>query len=238
MFEQSEVNFTLMTAKNQAGPSVAQDAKNYFCTFLGGCTSGVAGEIFTLAQANKLSLKAVQAPAFRDNVTISGVQQVAKDLSKAQLKKCTAFAKLARENPFLFGASTGLPMWFITRVFATPLQNSRKDNAKPFDGFGSSVVNDVTYHTIKNGIDEYCAANVFPYVLPRLDSCVTKKFVEGSIAGLVGGGCYVLAQPVKSKLTGQTLPEAFDLCVKSIPKVGLKKITYGLARPQIVKLLQ
>lgn len=212
--------------------------KNYTCTFAAGVTAGVTGELFTLAQSGKISTEKMAAPEFRDAIFISGVQQIAKQFSKETLKRNASMANLAVKNPLIFGACTGLPMWALTKFVSVPLANSRKQGKKPFDGYKSAVVNDVAYHTIKNGIDEFCAARVFPKVLPKCPNFATAKVVEAAIAGAVGGGCYVLAWPYKTALTGQTLPQAVALMNKNIPKVAIKKATYTLARPQYVKLLK
>ena len=213
-------------------------ARYYAATFTGGIVSGITGELFALWQNGNLNLKGITAPAFRDLVFISGVQQAAKDASKNALKKNPFFLKLSKENPLLFGACTGLPMWAITRFVATPLQNSRKSNTAPFDGFASSVVNDVTYHTFKNGLDEFCVAKVFPQILPNLSSQPAKLAVQGAVAAAAGGSCYVFAWPVKSLLTGQSLNAAIKQCFKATPKVGIKKITYTVARPKLGKLIE
>jgi hypothetical protein len=211
--------------------------KTYGPTFAGGITSGVTGELFTLLQGGKLNGAGVSAPAFRDAIFISGVQQVAKDWSKATLKKSPTFNELSIKNPLVFGAATGFPMWAITRLVATPLQNSRKSNASPFGGLVKSIKDDVGYHTIKNGIDEYVSLKVLPKVLPTLPNFATQKIVEAAVSGLVGGSCYVLAWPYKSALTGQSLSDAIALGVKNTPKVSIKKITYTLARPHFAKLI-
>jgi hypothetical protein len=198
----------------------------------------VTGEIFSLVQARKFSADAVTSAAFHDAVVLSGVQQVAKDWSKATLKKSATFAALATSNPFLFGASTGLPMWALTRVVGTPLQNSRKKNVAPYDGFAKSVTDDLAYHTIKNGIDEYVTVNILSKLLPTLPNFATQKFVEAATSGIVGGGTYVLAWPYKSVLAGQKIDDAVKLAIKQTPKVAIKKATYTLARPKWGALIQ
>jgi hypothetical protein len=197
----------------------------------------VTGEVFTLVQNGKLNAASVSSPAFSDAVFLSGVQQVAKDFSKNTLKKSPTFAALSTKNPFLFGAATGLPMWGLTRLVGTPLQNSRKKNVSPYAGFAKSVADDVGYHTIKNGLDELVTVCVLSKYLPTLPNFATQKFVEAAVSGIVGGSCYVLAWPYKSTLTGQALPEAVRLAIRSTPKVAIKKATYTLARPRIAKLL-
>ena len=211
--------------------------KNYTCTFAAGLTSGVTGELFTLAQNGKLGLNNIAAPEFRDAVLLSGVQQVAKDWSKATLKRNSAFAKLSLSNPLIFGACTGLPMWAITKFVGVPLTNCRNKDKKPFEGLTTAILNDVGYHTIKNGLDEFCAVKIFPVLLPKCPNFVTAKAVEATIAGIVGGSCYVLAWPYKTALTGQSFPQAVQLMLKNTPKVAIKKATYTLARPKFVKLV-
>lgn len=227
-----------MAEQQQEKDPKFEKLKNYSITFASGYFSGICGEIFSYWQDGKLNAIAMTSYNFKDNSMISGTQQVAKELSKELLKKHTTLNRLARENPFLFGTCTGLPMWVMTRIVASPIQNAHKFKPKaPYEGFEDSIIQDVTYHTIKNGIDEYAAANIFPYVLPKIDTFVTKKFVEGSIAGAIGGACYVFAWPAKTLITGQSLPTAFDLCVKNAPKVAIKKIAYTLARPKLVQYL-
>lgn len=210
----------------------------YAASFLGGLTSGVAGEIFVLWQNKKCNFTNICKPQFRDLCVISGVQQVAKDLSKNVLKRNPFFLKLSKENPLLFGACTGLPMWALTRLVAEPIQNSRNNDFKPFKTLKKTIMNDVTYHTIKNALDEYCNLRVVPAILPNLSSTAAKLAVQGAISGAVGGSAYVLAWPVKSRLTKQTLAEAVNACIKGAPKVGLKKITYTVARPKIGALIE
>jgi hypothetical protein len=115
------------TAPAKATPKAIASAPQfhfYVASFAGGATSGVTGEIFSLIQAGKFSADAITTAAFHDAVILSRIQQVAKDWSKATLKKAPTFPALATSNPFLFGAATGLPMWALTRVVGTPLQNS------------------------------------------------------------------------------------------------------------------
>ncbi|OHS95218.1 hypothetical protein TRFO_02181 [Tritrichomonas foetus] len=212
--------------------------KTYAATFCGGFTSGVAGEILVLVQDGKLSVGSLASPAFSDACVISGIQQVCKDYSKNTMKQTATFAKLSKENPLVFGACTGFPMWALTRVFATPIQNSRKKDAKPYDNFVSSIFNDVGYHTCKNGIDEYFNQRVFPKLLPQLPNFPAQKAVEAAIAGAIGAGCYVIAWPYKTALTGQTFGQAVQLMNKNFPKVALKKLTYTLVRPEYGKLLK
>lgn len=210
--------------------------KSYACTFGAGYVSGICGEMFTLAQNKKFNSDGLTNPAFRDNCTISGIQQVAKEFSKNSIKVLPNGAMFAKEHPFLFGASTGFPMWALTRLFATPLQNARK-GSPDMKGFGTSVKNDVAYHTIKNGLDEVCAQKIFPVVIPKINNFWGKRCVEGLVSATVGAGTYVLAWPVKSRLTGQKLPAAWDLCKKNFGKVFVKKVSYTLARPEFVKLV-
>jgi len=211
---------------------------NYTASFAGGFASGITGELVTLCQNKKLNFEGLTSNAFSDNVIISGAQMVAKDASKDILKKMSVFSKMSTENPLLFGAATGLPMWALTRIVGSPLQNSHKKDAKPFDGYCKSVKDDFAYHTVKNALDEYCGVNIFPTVLPKLDGILTKRIVEGTIAGIVGAGSHILAFPVKSRLAGQTLPMAFSACEKTFMKVAVKKVTYSIARPRALKLLQ
>jgi hypothetical protein len=229
-------------AKASAAPAAActcaPQFRFYVASFAGGLTSGVTGEIFSLVQAGKVSAAAVTTAAFQDAVVLSGVQQVAKDWSKATLKKCSTFSVLATSNPFLFGAATGLPMWALTRAVGTPLQNSRKKNVAPYAGFTKSVVDDLGYHTIKNGLDEYASVVVLSKLLPTLPNFATQKFVEAAVSGIVGGGTYVLAWPYKSVLAGQKLDDAVKLAIKQTPKIAIKKATYTLARPKWASLIQ
>lgn len=212
--------------------------KNYASSFGAGFVSGVAGETFVLLQNKKLSVNNMARPAFRDAAVVSGVQQVAKDFTKNTLKCSPFMAKLSTENPLLFGAATGLPMWALTRLFATPLQNSRaKDNKEPFQGLWKSISADAGYYTVKNGLDEYFAAKVFPKVLPKCPNFATQKLVEAALAGAVGGSSYVLAWPYKGTLTGQRISEAVKQMVRSAPKVSVKKLTYTLVKPKITELL-
>ena len=211
---------------------------NYTASFAAGLTSGVTGELVTLYQNKKLNLQGLTSTGFSDNVLISGAQMVAKDFSKDLLKKFGLFNKMSTESPLFFGAATGLPMWFLTRLFGAPLNNSHKKDAQPFDGFCDSVIADTPYHTFKNAIDEFCLVKVFPYVLPRVDGILTKRIVEGTIAGAVGAGCHVLSFPIKMRLTGAELHTAFTACEKSFLKIGVKKVTYSLARPRILKAIQ
>lgn len=212
--------------------------KSYFATFGAGYFSGICGEFVTLAQNKKLDAKGITAPAFRDNCAISGVQQVAKELSKNTIKLLPNGIQFAKNHSFLFGAATGLPMWALTRLFATPVQNQRKGEPQPFKGLGKSIVNDVAYHTFKNGLDQVCIDKVFPAVLPKVGNFWAKKGVEGTIAAIVGSGCYILAWPIKSQLTGQKIGDAAKLAKKMFPKVFVKKVTYGLSRPYFVKMVQ
>ena len=55
-----------------------------------------------------------------------------RNFSKNTLKRSQFFLSLSKENPLVFGACTGLPMWFLTRAFATPLNkcNNVKWNPK------------------------------------------------------------------------------------------------------------
>ncbi|OHS98922.1 hypothetical protein TRFO_34717 [Tritrichomonas foetus] len=223
--------------KEQEPPTQKEIMKNYACTFAAGYTAGMAGEIFTAWQDNQFTPEGLTRHTIRDNCWISGVQQVAKDYSKALLKSNSKFREFSSTNPFIFGAATGLPMWAITRAFATPLQNVYKKDTPLYQNYARSVAEDVTYHTIKNGLDEVVAAYVFPIVLPKFENPALKKLVEGSIAGIVGGSTYVLAWPAKTVLTGQSLAAAAKLGVKNTPKVAIKKIVYGLARPEFVKLI-
>lgn len=218
---------------------VSRDAlKGYGATFGAGYVSGIAGEVCALYMNGNLNASGITNPNFRDLCTISGVQQVAKEFSKKVLRLCPYMSNLATTNPFLFGAASGAPMWFLTRAVATPLTNMRKKDPKPFDGFGKSFVNDVAYHTIKNGIDEYCAVRVFPEILPKISSPITRRLVEGAIAGTVGAGSYTLAWPYKQIVAGQTVDKAWELTIRSFPKVMTKKISFVLSKPQFLRLLK
>lgn len=211
--------------------------KSYTATFGAGWFSGICGEFVTLAQGKKLNASNVVAPQFWDLCTISGVQQVAKELSKNTIKLLPGGATLAKVNPFLFGATTGFPMWALTRLFATPLQNYRKKDAKTWDGLKQTIIADTPYHTIKNGLDQVSSDIVFPAVIPKINCFWGKRCVEGVVSAIVGAGTYVLSWPIKQQLTGQALPEAVQLCKKNFPKVFVKKISYTVIRPYIVKAI-
>ena len=211
--------------------------QSYTATFGAGFFSGICGEFVTLAQGRNLNVKSVAAPQFWDLCTISGVQQVAKELSKNTIKILPGGARLARANPFLFGACTGFPMWALTRLFATPLQNLRKKDAKTWDGLRQTVVAETPYHTIKNGLDQVSSDVIFPALIPRVRGFWLKRCVEGTVSAIVGAGTYVLAWPIKQQLTGQKLPEAVQLCKKNFPKVFVKKISYTVIRPYLVKAI-
>lgn len=210
----------------------------YIATFSAGYLSGFTGELFAAAQNGRFTASGLTHPSFRDNCIISGTQQVAKDFVKETMKKNEKLARLSCTNPLAFGALTGLPMWALTRIVATPLENRHDSKKKPFTGFASSVLNDAAYYSVKNGLDEYCSARVFPVLLPKLGHFATQRFVEASIAGAVAGGAYVLSWPVKSALTGQTALTAFYACTKTIPKAAIKKATFTLAKPRFVALLK
>jgi hypothetical protein len=227
-------------AKPSAAPSKCScvaDAKTYAISFAGGLTSGVTGELFTLIQNGKLSVTSITAPAFSDAVFLSGVQQIAKDFSKATLKRSPTFAKLSTEHPFLFGAATGLPMWGLTRIVGTPLQNSRKKDVPLYSGLTKSVVDDVGYHTIKNGLDELVSVACLSKLIPTLPNFATQRLVEALASGAVGSATYVLAWPYKTAVAGQALPDAVALAIKNAPKIAIKKATYSIARPSYAKLL-
>jgi hypothetical protein len=225
-------------AKTAGKPSCAYCVlQTYGPNFAGGISAGVTGEIFTLIQNGKLNSAGLSAPAFRDAVFLSGVQQIAKDFSKATLKKCSHFNELSSKNPFLFGAATGLPMWVLTRLVGAPLQNSRKPNTAPYAGFVKSVTDEVAYHTVKNGLDEYITVKVLPKVLAGLPNFATQKIVEASVSGVIAGSCYLLSWPVKTALTGQAVGEAVTAGLKMTPKAAIKKLTYTLARPHFVALI-
>lgn len=212
--------------------------KSFAATFGAGYVSGVCGEFVSLAQAKNLNAKGVTAPQFRDLCTISGVQQVAKELSKNTIKLLPGGLKLAKEHPFIFGALTGFPMWSLTRIFATPLQNSRKNNAKTWDGLKQTIIADTPYHTIKNGLDQCSSDIIFPAVIPKINNFWGKRAVEGTVSAIVGAGTYVLAWPIKHQLTGQSIQQAAVACKKAFPKVFVKKVSYTLVRPYLVKALQ
>ena len=209
--------------------------KSYAATFGAGYFSGICGEFVTLAQGKNLDAKHIAAPQFWDLCTISGVQQVAKELSKNTIKLFPAGKSLAAKNPFVFGALTGFPMWALTRLFGTPLQNLRKKDAKTWDGLKSTIVADTPYHTIKNGLDQVSADIIFPAIIPKVNGFWAKRAVEGTISAIVGAGTYVLAWPIKQQITGQSLPQAFQLCKKNFPKVFVKKVSYTVIRPYLVK---
>ena len=214
------------------------EIKPYISAFFSGCTSGFTGELVILAEDRKLTSSNVLGTTFRDNCVISGIQQVAKDFSKNTLRKNQTMSNLNKTNPFLFGASTGLPMWLITRFFATPIQNCRKkEPTSPYAGFVRSVVNDAAYHTCKNGIDEYFAQRVFPKLLPQFPNYVVQKSVESLVAGVIGSSCYLISWPYKTVIAGQPLKEAIKLANRNYPKIVVKKFTYTFAKPQWDKLI-
>jgi hypothetical protein len=169
---------------------------------------------------------------------MSGVQQVTRDLCRTTMKKLPPFGALAMTNPFLFGAATGFPMWALTRVVATPLQNRHRKGASPYDGFAESVTKDLAYPAIRNGLGEYVGALVLPKILPGLPNFATQRFVEAVASGIVGGGSYILAWPYKTALAGQKLDDALKLAVKQTPRAAIKRATYTLARPKWAALLQ
>ncbi|EAX97004.1 hypothetical protein TVAG_440200 [Trichomonas vaginalis G3] len=211
--------------------------KSYACTFGAGYISGICGELFTLAQGKKLTAANITAPQFRDLCAISGVQQVAKELSKNTILLVPGAAAWAKKHPFLFGASTGVPMWALTRLFGTPLQNSRKKGVKPFQGYKDSFLDQAVYHTVKNGLDQVSADVINPMIVPKVNGFWPKRAVEGVVSGIVGAGCYVLTWPYKLWLSKQTLPQAVALCNKNFSKVFIKKVSYTVVRPPLVKAL-
>ena len=211
--------------------------KSYAATFGAGYVSGICGEFVTLIQNKKFDAGHLTQPSFRDTCVISGVQQVAKELSKNTIKLFPQGKELAKKHSFLFGAATGIPMWAITRFIGTPIQNLRNKEKDPYKDLWSSIINDSAYHTIKNGLDQVCADKVFPQLLPKIPNPILKRGAEGTIAAIVGSGCYILAWPIKSQLTGQKITDAAKLAHKMFPKVFVKKVTYGLARPYFVKAI-
>lgn len=211
--------------------------KTYIASYLGGYTSGIAGELVSLSIARKFNTKEFTDLSFSENCIASGIQQIAKDFTKNQLKRYKYFSQLSQEHPFLFGTLTGLPMWGLTQFFVIPLKHIRRDDQKVFSGLKKSIQEDFVYHSIKNGLDELCIANVFPFILPKFSSSVTRKLVEGSIAGFVGGFSHLFAWPYKYAVSKQTLPCAYKATLKSIPKVGTKKIVYSISKPHFLKLL-
>ena len=218
-------------------PQSPSTIKTYVSSYLGGYISGIAGEMVSLSMLKQLNTKGFTNITFSENCIASGIQQIAKDFTKNELKRHQYFAKLSKEHPFLFGACTGLPMWALTQLFVVPLKHIRRDDQKVFRGLEKSIRDDFVYHTFKNGLDELCIAKVFPFVLPNLSSSVTRKLVEGSVAGFVGGISHLLSWPYKYKVAKQTIPAAYDATLKAIPKVGVKKIVYSLAKPEIYKIL-
>jgi len=212
--------------------------KSYSCTFLSGYTAGIFGELTSLSIKGKCNALNITNPSFRDNCVFSGVQQVAKEVSKNTLKQIPTMVTTLKENPFLFGAATGLPMWAITRVFANPVQNARKGENQPFKGFVKSVVDDTAYYTVKNGLDEFCSAKIFPEFVPKIQGFWQKRAFEGLVSAIVGAGCYTLTWPIKSVIAGQRFPEALTQTAYAFPKVFVKKISYTVSRPYFVKLIQ
>lgn len=209
---------------------------NYISSFISGTISGFAGELFSSFQ-NRTAKAVLHEAKFYDECVTSGVQQISKDFTKSALKRTKLFNNLSQTNPLLFGAATGVPMLILTRCFATPLENLRKNKKCSFDGFEHSIIKDAAYHSIKNGLDQYFEAIVYPKVLPRFNSFMTKKLVEASCAGMIGGASYVLAWPYKTLIDRQRIDEAFKLMARMIPKVGIKKITYSLTKPEVLKIL-
>jgi hypothetical protein len=147
-------------------------------SFTAGYISGIFEELISLLQTNKFSYESLTAPQFRDLCFVSGWQQVSKDLAKSTLKTFPFFEKLSFSNPFLFGAATGLPMWFLTKLFATPLQNSRNKVSQAYTGFVSSVINDFAYHSVKNGLDEYSSTKIDSFLFPKVEGHVTKSLIK------------------------------------------------------------
>lgn len=223
---------------NQGKPKSPHSFKTYICSYLGGYASGIAGEIVSLALSGKINSSGFVSASFSENCFQSAIQQVAKDFTKNELKRHSYFLKLSKDHPFLFGAATGLPMWALTKLVTVPMNHIRHDDTKVFYGIQKPIREEMMYHTIKNGLDELCISKVFPSILPHLDSPVTRKLVEGSIAGFVGGFSHIFSWPYKHSITKQTLPAAYDATLKAIPKVATKKIVYTLSRPQICKLIQ
>ena len=212
--------------------------KGYTASFATGYLAGITGEITTLLLRGKCDAVNITKPAFRDSCVFSGTQQVAKEISKNTLKLSPYMVDLLKTDPFLFGASTGLPMWFLTRLVANPVQNARAGEPKPFKGFSESVINETPYYVIKNGLDEFCAAKIFSTVVPKISNFWGKRCFVGLVSGLVGGGCYVLTWPAKTCLNGIKFNTAFEQFLYATPKVFVKKITYTVARPHIGSLIQ
>lgn len=220
--------------KKSTGPS----AKRYLASFLGGYTAGIAGELLTAYQNNKFNSKGISHYSFKDNCIVSGTQQVAKDFVKATFNKNPQLYNLSKTNPLVFGALTALPMVVLTQIVAKPLRNSHNYEKNPFDDYFKDVVNDTSYYIIKNGLDEYFASKVYPTLLPKIDSIIVRKMVEGAVSGAIGGSSYLFACPMKSLISGQSIHEAFDLFVKNTSKAALKKITYSSVIPKYVSLLK
>ena len=212
--------------------------KSYLCTFSAGYLSGLTSELFGAYQEGKFTSEGLTHPSVKDNCIISGTQQAAEDFVKVQMKKYPRLNELSLKNPLLFGACTGLPMWALTQIVATPLQNRHDSKKGPYTGYFRNVATDVAYHTIKNGLDEYFNARVFPVLLPKAGEFATQKIVEASITGLVAGGSYVFSWPFRSVLAGQSALDAFHKCAKTIPRAAIKKATYTLARPKFVALIK
>ena len=226
------------TVKETDSKPPMTSAKALTASFMGGFTAGVAGDLVLRLQDRKLTIHTFTDQTFIDSCLISGVQQSAKDASKDIVRQSASVRRLQRSNPFLFGAVYSFPMWGLTRLFATPLQNSRKGAKDPFDGLASSFFNEIGYHVCKNGLDEVVAVKVFPQLLPQLPNFATQKAVEACVAGVVGAGCYVLSWPYKTALTGQSLAEAVKASTRNFPKIAVKKLTYTLVRPEFGKLLK
>lgn len=213
-------------------------AKKYLASFLSGYTSGIAGELFSAYQNNKFNSKGITHYSFKDNCIVSGTQQVAKDFVKATFIKNQQLNNLSKTNPLVFGALTGLPMVVLTQIIAKPLRNRHSFDKKPYDDLFKDVANEASYYTIKNGLDEYFGAKIYPTLLPKIDNIIVRKLVEGAVSGAIAGGSNLFACPMKSLISGQNIHEAYDMFIKSTPKAAIKKIVYSAVTPKYIQLLK
>lgn len=210
--------------------------KSYAATFSGGYISGVLGELVTLYQNDALDPEHITSYTLRDNSLVSGFQQVSKEITKNTIKLMPGGAEFAKKHPFIFGASTGFPMWAMTRMLATPLNNGRKGKAD-MTGYWTSVRNEMFYHTIKNGLDEWSGVWITPALVGTTNNFWAQRCIEGCISAAVASGTYYLHHPIKKIFTDQKLEEVHKIAGRSIPKVWVKKVSYTLARPKAALLI-
>ena len=210
----------------------------YFTSFSAAYASGLAVELFAAFRENQFNPQRLTHHSIRNNCWISGVKQVTKDFSSSFLKRNPRMRNMSITNPFVFGAATGLPMWAMTCLFTTPLQNYYRNEQKPYKGYLKNFANEIGYHTLKNGLDEFCAAKVIPRLAADISDPFAVNLVEGAFAGIIGGSAFILAWPSKTVLTGQPLLEALRLSAKNAPNIGLKKIVYNVLKPQFAKYIE